>query len=162
MLKTPEDFCRYIAGCVRMYRQALPKVLEYTVYIPLEYLADTECFTSNLGEFMKRVDAYMPTLGTFANFIMFEFVPGVGGLAAKITHAEAAPVTTWGFTPGTYLIEKLLEFHVATVGPRVLVRIARSNLHGENVMAAYSAYRLRLGDDLEFRINKDYFEARTL
>lgn len=161
MLKTPEDFCRYVAGCVRIYRQAMPKLLEYKVYIPLEYLNNIECFTSNMGEFIKKVDEYMPTLGTFANFISFEFVPGVGGLAAKITHTEEAPITSWPFTASTYLIDKLLVFHRETVGPHVIVRISQDNLLGsETIMETYRTFRARFGDDLEFRINKDYFEAR--
>lgn len=162
MLKTPEHFCEYITGCIRIYRQVMPKMLEYTIHVPYEYIKDTEYFLTDHNEFRRRVDKQLQMIMGSDNFIIFKMETD-GGLTAKINHTEDAPITSWPFSQGTYLIDKLLAFHQATIGPRVIVRISQYNLlSNENIMEAYRTFRLRFSDDLEFRINKDYFEARTL
>ena len=161
MLTTPEHFCQYLAGCIRIYRWAMPKLLNYVVHVPYEYIKDTECFISDHTEFRRRVEEHMPKVIGSDNSIMFN-IGKDGGLTATVTHPSSAPITSWPFTASTFLIDKLLVFHRETVGPRVIVRISQDNLlSSETIMETYRTFRGRFGDDLEFRITKDYFEART-
>lgn len=161
MLTTPEHLCQYLAGCIRIYRQAMPKLLHYIVHVPYEYIKDTECFLSDHTEFRRRVEENISKVIGTDNSIMFD-IGKDGGLTATVGHPDSALITSWPFTASTYLIDKLIVFHRETVGSRVIVRISQDNLLGsENIMEAFRTFRGRFGDDLEFRINKDHFEART-
>jgi hypothetical protein len=139
----------------------MPKLMSYSIIAPYEYLKETEDY-SDIKAFQKRVDAHMKVLGVFADFIQFSFELD-GGLCATVKHVTQGPITGWPFTIEKELIEKMVGFHVATVGTGIIVRISRSDIGKANLMELYESIGLSLGTaGLSFKLDVLYLEVRTM